>query len=944
MKTPYQKHRKDEEAKKKRDEEETARLLEQFKESFEGDDPSGPRAFVRGGTIDPNLKPRNDPEGGNSKDGVSVPKKGSRYVPTFLPPISKGREPEKKEDEKQKEKEKGKVRVIDKYVEELKLAQELRDKRNQDRELRREGRHDGISATLSHFDEPPDGFDLSGKVPGSFDDGDPQTTNLYVGNLSPQVDENFLLRTFGRFGPIASVKIMWPRTEEERRKQRNCGFVAFMNRVDAQAAKDEMQGVVIFEYELKLGWGKSVPLPSQALPAPPPGQMAIRNKEGGAVILSGTHSQPASSITSKVSDLVLTPNVPDIVIVPPKDNHLRHVIDTMALYILDGGCSFEQAIMQRCRGNPLFGFLFDLGSKEHAYYVWRLYSFAQGDTLQRWRTEPFIMITGSGRWIPPSLPTVQSPEREKEAGTTFAAGRNRRVELERSLTDAQRDEFEDMLRSLTLERSLIKDAMGFALDNADAAGEIVEVLSESLTLKETPIPTKVARLMLVSDILHNSSAPVKNSSAYRTKFEATLPDIMESFNDLYCSITGRITAEALKERVLKVFQVWSDWFLFSDAYVNGLRTTFLRSGNSGVVPFHSLCGDAPEIEKRISSENPSDVVKINQDGALAIGKGAAMKELLGLPLVELEKRCRHNGLSLCGGREMMVARLLYLEDAEKQRGYDDVRSGHSSVSAKYTDDESQTGHSSRHGVTDLRTKPITQKSSQHRVGGDVAGDAMFEPSVDPVSPDSEAGATTNKKGRSTQFLPASKWNREDDGSNDDGDDKNAQVLGLSYSSPGSRNAVGEPEKGDEIETETVSFSGSRTHNDNSMSEEHRQKLRRLEVAVLEYQESLEEQGMHNKQEIDKKVENHRRRLQSEFGLLDSSDDQSSNKHPTQRTRTGTDQDNSTYESLKKRRRSHSRSRSPPSKSSSRDKGRRSNSRDRHRSKDQSYERDKDRRK
>lgn len=76
--------------------------------------------------------------------------------------------------------------------------------------------------------------------------------------------------------------------------------------------------------------------------------------------------------------------------------------------------------------------------------------------------------------------------------------------------------------------------------------QVVEVLTESLTLKETPIPTKVARLMLVSDILHNSSAPVKNASAYRTKFEASLPDIMESFNDLYRSITGRITAEALK--------------------------------------------------------------------------------------------------------------------------------------------------------------------------------------------------------------------------------------------------------------------------------------------------------------------------------------------------------------------------------------------------------------
>ncbi|KAJ0018830.1 hypothetical protein Pint_11947 [Pistacia integerrima] len=45
---------------------------------------------------------------------------------------------------------------------------------------------------------------------------------------------------------------------------------------------------------------------------------------------------------------------------------------------------------------------------------------------------------------------------------------------------------------------------------------IVEVLTESLTLKETPIPTKVARLMLISDVLHNSSAPVKIASAYLT--------------------------------------------------------------------------------------------------------------------------------------------------------------------------------------------------------------------------------------------------------------------------------------------------------------------------------------------------------------------------------------------------------------------------------------------
>lgn len=73
----------------------------------------------------------------------------------------------------------------------------------------------------------------------------------------------------------------------------------------------------------------------------------------------------------------MTPNIPDITVAPPEDDHLRHVIDTMALYVLDGGCAFEQAVMERGRGTSLFSFLFDLGSKEHTYYVWRLYSFAQ---------------------------------------------------------------------------------------------------------------------------------------------------------------------------------------------------------------------------------------------------------------------------------------------------------------------------------------------------------------------------------------------------------------------------------------------------------------------------------------------------------------------------------------------------------------------------------------
>ncbi|VFQ66734.1 unnamed protein product [Cuscuta campestris] len=902
-KTPFQKHREEEEAKKKRAEDETARLYQEFVESFQGDDVPGSKAFVRGGIINPNEKLKNDSEGGNSNDDVSGLKKGSRYVPSFIPPpmANKGRDYEKKKEEKPKEKERGKLRNIDNFMEELKHEQEMRERRNQEREQWRD-RHSDNSTPSTRFDELPDDFDPSGR-PGSFDDGDPQTTNLYVGNLSPQVDENFLLRTFGRFGPIASVKIMWPRTEEEKRRQRNCGFVAFMNRADAQAAKDEMQGVIVYEYELKIGWGKSVSLPSQALPAPPPGHMAIRSKEGATVILSGPAGPPVTSVPSQNSELVLTPNVPDITVVLPDDDHQRHVIDTMALYVLDGGCAFEQAIMERGRGSPLFSFLFELGSKEHTYYVWRLYSFAQGDTLQRWRTEPFIMITGSGRWIPPSLPIAKGVDLEKDGGSTHAAGRSRRVEVERTLTDAQRDEFEDMLRALTLERRQIKEAMGFSLDNADAAGEVVEVLTESLTLKETQPPSKIARLMLVSDILHNSSAPVKNASAYRTKFESTLPDVIESFNDLYRSITGRMTAEALKERVLKVLQVWADWFLFSDAYVNGLRATFLRSGNSGVIPFHSLCGDAPEIEQKGSSIDTVDGEKVNQDSALAIGKGAAMKELLNLPLPELERRCRHNGLSLVGGREMMVARLLYLEDAEKQRSYeldDELKHGsHSSAgknSSRWKESSSEFELSGWNGCADENTLQKRNESLQSPPRNQTA-------QPEPTDLSNEM--------RTNPILPSSKWVRDDDES-DGEEEKSNKHLGLTYSSSGSGDGSG---KNDETEV-TTEASSIMANLETGINEEQRQKLRRLEVSIIEYRESLEERGIKNAEEIEKKVEIHRRRLQSEYGLLNFNDDTTRKS-----SRSSSERRNDSQEASRKRLRSVS----PLRKSSSRHRDRENDS-------------------
>jgi len=117
--------------------------------------------------------------------------------------------------------------------------------------------------------------------------------------------------------------------------------------------------------------------------------------------------------------------------------------------------------------------------------------------------------------------------------------------------------------------------MVFALDHADANKEISTTIAESLTLGSTAPATKVARLYLLSDILHNSQSGVKNASYYRTLFEQHLRDIMRSFGESLRNSGGRMTALALKDQVGKVLQVWDKWSLYPTHFIAELQALFL---------------------------------------------------------------------------------------------------------------------------------------------------------------------------------------------------------------------------------------------------------------------------------------------------------------------------------------------------------------------------------
>ncbi|XP_041823801.1 U2 snRNP-associated SURP motif-containing protein isoform X3 [Melanotaenia boesemani] len=632
------------EIKKKEDERAAAEIYEEFLAAFEGGGEGKVKAFVRGGIAN-----------ATKEEAAADEKKGKLYkpksrfenqtksiLPLETPPqflaldkrntLKKGNEKEKKKSN------------LELFKEELKQIQEERDERHK------------MKGRVSRF-EPLPGMEgrrsfLDDSAPGSHDVGDPSTTNLYLGNINPQMNEEMLCQEFGRYGPLASVKIMWPRTDEERARERNCGFVAFMNRRDAERALKNLNGKMIMNFEMKLGWGKGVPIPphpiyippsmmEHTLPPPPSGlpfnaQPRERLKNPNAPLLPPPKNKEEFEKT-------LSQAIVKVVI--PTERNLLSLIHRMIEFVVREGPMFEAMIMNREINNPMYRFLFENQSPAHVYYRWKLYTILQGESPAKWRTEDFRMFKNGSLWRPPPLnPYLHGPYDDGEEEEEEEEGNKKGC-----LKEEERDKLEEMLRGLTPRRGDIAEAMLFCLSHAEAAEEIVECVTESLSILKTPLPKKIARLYLVSDVLYNSSAKVANASYYRKYFETKLCQIFSDLNATYKTIQGHLQSENFKQRVMSCFRAWEDWAVYPDPFLIKLQNIFLGLVNLSVEkepvvpvvePESTEDIDGAPINEYVDGTPLEDVDGVPIDAGTIDGAqidGAPLDDLDGVPIRPMEE-------------------------------------------------------------------------------------------------------------------------------------------------------------------------------------------------------------------------------------------------------------------------------------------------------------------
>ncbi|KAL1514271.1 hypothetical protein ABEB36_003554 [Hypothenemus hampei] len=350
-----------------------------------------------------------------------------------------------------------------------------------------------------------------------FDGGDPNSTNLFVANLNINITESHLIEEFGEFGPLASVKIMWPRGDDRfKNMNTNCGFVAFMSRRDAERALNNMRN----RSDMRVGWGKSVELPVHPVYIPekllklcqPPPQSGLPFN----VQINWKYRNSNVDLDKLLFDSVVKVTI-------PLNKRVLFLTHRMVEYVIKEGPLFEAIIMNNEIGNFEYEFLFDNKSPDHVYYRWKLFSILQGAGTRQWKMDPFRMFEGGSIWLPPVAPDYQKGMPEELFSVT----------TENSLlSDNQCGRLTELIRNLNVSRNSVAEVMAFCLNHASAINDSLDLIADSLLNPSTIAKSKIARFYLLSDVLSNCIRRNLKFNKNRIPMDSIMKELQSCFENI----------------------------------------------------------------------------------------------------------------------------------------------------------------------------------------------------------------------------------------------------------------------------------------------------------------------------------------------------------------------------------------------------------------------------
>jgi U2-associated protein SR140 len=410
------------------------------------------------------------------------------------------------------------------------------------------------------------------------------TTNIRISNLPLNIDEKELVKKFGWFGSLASVKVMWPWSEEERIRGFNVAFVAFMVRNDAEKAMTSLQGTLLGDQRLKISWGKPVQIPlkpfwssfehydeinrtevsldsnirvnhyvnkctrevqchKRGVAIPPPLSLKTNSDQI-------TNHQTYNDTTNKETNFL----GPEIKI--PNEFYLRSLIDNFATFVVESGPNFEMLISEREINNKDYEFIRNRNSPEYLYYQWRIHMLSSKDRLEKDQTEQFSM-ENLGKNYKPMTTTYKS------SLNTY----NKKISIDNILSTSKKAKLKKIIQGHSRLKRDNLNAMVFIHDNTNATAEIYQSIRNMVKLKGTTINTKVALLFLTSDLIYNFYQNTQSMPTFIRRLFSIIQIIFEHLNEHMRLQVSILQQETINRHILRLLFSWREHFMFHRKYL-----------------------------------------------------------------------------------------------------------------------------------------------------------------------------------------------------------------------------------------------------------------------------------------------------------------------------------------------------------------------------------------
>lgn len=349
------------------------------------------------------------------------------------------------------------------------------------------------------------------------------------------------------------------------------GFVCFMNREDAESALREADGISWGGSVLHTSWGKSMPRPVKPFYSAPTVSYSTRRAKSsshaeqspmiGGLKRSRSDASPSAPVSQRRRRNSRSPSPRSRLQQEMVHSETAKTIRAVAERIKAYGPAFEKLIREKEEHNPSFNWLRCDDLPEARYFRMLM----DDGYVPEIQAKPFDDAGDASLY-------------ETDSGEESETQRLKKQRKSDALGMRARKRFEAMLRGITPRRERIAMAMAFAIQHAHAADTITDIITQSLLIPSTPVPRKLARLYVVSDLLHNSAAPLPNVWKYRSALESRVAVVFRHLGDIARCFPGLMKQEGFKTQVRAVLDVWDSWIVFAPSILDSLRLA-LEEGN-----------------------------------------------------------------------------------------------------------------------------------------------------------------------------------------------------------------------------------------------------------------------------------------------------------------------------------------------------------------------------